>query len=101
MYEQQCNAHSVAYKALCSDEVNPSKFIIENDMGHLHLTLRELECIKWTAAGKTSYETGIILGISRRTVERHLENTKTKLNCVNRYQLISKVIDLGLIDLPI
>jgi DNA-binding CsgD family transcriptional regulator len=43
------------------------------------LSPREYECLMWSARGKTAWEIGVILGISRRTVVYHLENAKQKL----------------------
>ena len=37
----------------------------------LKLSPRELECLKWAAAGKTAWETSIILDISEGTVKFH------------------------------
>jgi LuxR family transcriptional regulator, activator of conjugal transfer of Ti plasmids len=43
------------------------------------LSPREAECLEWAAQGKSAWETGTILGISRHTVATYLENAKTKL----------------------
>jgi LuxR family transcriptional activator of conjugal transfer of Ti plasmids len=43
------------------------------------LSSRELECLEWAAKGKSAWETGRILGISRHTVASYLENAKEKL----------------------
>jgi DNA-binding CsgD family transcriptional regulator len=43
------------------------------------LSPRETECLEWAAQGKSAWETGTILGISRHTVATYLENAKTKL----------------------
>ncbi|MBN1684199.1 MAG: helix-turn-helix transcriptional regulator [Gammaproteobacteria bacterium] len=52
------------------------------------LTPRENECVTWLNAGKTADETGIILNISKRTVEKHLENIRKKLNCYKQTQIV-------------
>jgi DNA-binding CsgD family transcriptional regulator len=38
----------------------------------------------WVAQGKTNPEIGLILGISRRTVQKHLERIYIKLGVENR-----------------
>jgi LuxR family transcriptional regulator, activator of conjugal transfer of Ti plasmids len=43
------------------------------------LTSREYECLEWAAQGKSTWEIGRILGISRNTVASYLESTKEKL----------------------
>ena len=48
----------------------------------LLISAKELDCLKWTAAGKTALEASIILGISERTVRFHLNAAREKLDCV-------------------
>lgn len=43
------------------------------------VTDRELECLYCFATGKNSAETGNFLNISKRTVESHMQNIKTKV----------------------
>jgi len=43
------------------------------------LSPRELECLEWAAQGKSAWEIGCILGISRYTVASYLESAKEKL----------------------
>ncbi len=48
------------------------------------LTCRERECLKWVSAGKSSWETSAILGISERTVVFHIQNAASKMNTTSR-----------------
>lgn len=48
-------------------------------IGSVMLSPRELECLEWAAEGKSAWDIGKIVGLSRRTVSFHLENAKTKL----------------------
>lgn len=43
------------------------------------LSRREIECLKWAASGKTAWEIGRILGISRRTAAYRRDNARKKL----------------------
>lgn len=61
------------------------------------LTNRERTCLKWAAAGKTSLETGLILKISSRTVDFHIQNACNKLGAGNRQLAISIAICLGML----
>ncbi|WP_436125305.1 helix-turn-helix transcriptional regulator [Aminobacter sp. LjRoot7] len=61
------------------------------------LTPRELECLRWASAGKTSSETSIILGRSLETVRLHIKNAIAKLDAANRSQAVAMAIRLGLI----
>ncbi len=54
------------------------------DFVALGLSTRESEILGWVARGKTNPEIGKILGISRRTVQKHLERIYIKLGVENR-----------------
>ena len=62
------------------------------------ISAKELDCLKWTAAGKTALEASIILGISERTVRFHLNTAREKLDCVTTTQAVAKAIAHHLID---
>jgi DNA-binding CsgD family transcriptional regulator len=53
-------------------------------MARLALTAREAEVLTWIARGKSNRDIGEILGISPRTVNKHLEQIFTKLGIENR-----------------
>ena len=48
------------------------------------LTAREMEVMKWVAEGKRNSEIAVILGVSKHTVRKHLENSFTKLGVETR-----------------
>ena len=56
------------------------------------LSFREIECIKWTAAGKTAYEISVITGLSDRTVEHYIASSMRKLNATNRAQAVAEAM---------
>jgi DNA-binding response OmpR family regulator len=57
---------------------------------HIDLCGRELEALTWAARGKTFAEIAEILGLSRRTVEFHLDNARRKLGVPTRTQALIK-----------
>lgn len=61
------------------------------------LTDREIDCLTWTAAGKTSAEIADILGLSEHTVNHYLNRAAKKLDTVNRTQAVAKALRIGLI----
>jgi DNA-binding CsgD family transcriptional regulator len=67
------------------------------DDGIRRLSPRELECLKWCAAGKTFADIGDILGISERTVHFHLTLCRHKLGALTNPQAVARAIGLGLI----
>lgn len=58
------------------------------------LTVREIECLRWTAQGKTDGEIGTILSISARTARFHIENAKRKLGVSTRIQAVAEALRL-------
>ena len=62
---------------------------------HYDLTERELECLRWAAAGKSDWEIGQILLISSKTVNYHIENAKRKYGVATRVQAIVSALRLG------
>ncbi len=61
------------------------------------LSEREIDCLTWTSAGKTSAEIAEILGLSEHTVNHYLNRAARKLDSVNRTQAVAKSLRLGLI----
>jgi LuxR family quorum sensing-dependent transcriptional regulator len=62
------------------------------------LTEREIDCLNWTAAGKTSVEISEILGLSEHTINHYLNRATRKLDTVNRTQAVAKAIRTGIIS---
>ncbi|SEL86483.1 DNA-binding transcriptional regulator, CsgD family [Xaviernesmea oryzae] len=61
------------------------------------LSAREIECLRWAAAGKSSDEIAVILGISAYTVSSYFKTATKKLDAVNRMQAIARAMRLKLI----
>lgn len=59
------------------------------------LTRREIQCLKWGAAGKTDAEISVIMSISVPTVRFHMTNAARKLNVTGRSQAIYRAATLG------
>jgi DNA-binding CsgD family transcriptional regulator len=62
-----------------------------------HLTMRELECLRWVACGKDTSEIAVILNISPHTARFYLKSARYKLDCVTSAQAIGKAVKLGLL----
>jgi LuxR family transcriptional regulator, quorum-sensing system regulator BjaR1 len=59
------------------------------------LTPRQREIMLWIAAGKNSWDIGVILNISEHTVRNTTANIMKKLNVINRAQAISEAFRRG------
>lgn len=64
---------------------------------HERLTVREIECLRWSASGKSSEEIAIILHISAHTVNGYLKTAMRKLDAVNRMQAVARAYRFRLI----
>lgn len=65
--------------------------------GRAALTEREREVLRLVALGKSSREIGIILGISRKTVEGHRANIMEKLDIHDLASLVRHAVKAGLV----
>jgi DNA-binding NarL/FixJ family response regulator len=59
---------------------------------------REVETLTWVARGKTSAQVAEILGLTKRTVDFHLDNAKVKLGAATRTHAAIKAATGRLID---
>jgi DNA-binding CsgD family transcriptional regulator len=59
------------------------------------LTKREVECLRWAAAGKTNDEIATIINLKRTTIRFHIRAAAQKLDAVNRDQALFKAAQLG------
>lgn len=61
------------------------------------LSQRELECLAWSARGKTMEDTAAILGVKPRTVLFHLENARRRLNANTLAQAVALAVRAGIL----
>jgi DNA-binding response OmpR family regulator len=59
---------------------------------------REREALTWAARGKTSVEIAHILGLTKRTVDFHIDNARIKLGAATRVQAAIKAATGHLIE---
>ena len=64
----------------------------------IELNDREVETLTWAARGKTSAEIAEILGITKRTVDFHVDNARTKLGAPTRTAAVIKAAAGRLIE---
>ena len=64
---------------------------------HVEFTRREIQCLKWAAAGKTDNEIAQIMNVSVPTIRFHLTNASRKLGVSGRSQTIRLATNLGYI----
>lgn len=62
------------------------------------LTPRELACLQWVSIGKTSWETGRIMGLTERTINFHVHNACRKLGVHSRQAAVTVAMRTGLLS---
>lgn len=67
-------------------------------MDMFDIAQREREILGWLHLGKTNWEIGQLLRISDKTVKNHIQNIFSKFDVHNRVQLVTKAIELELIE---
>jgi DNA-binding CsgD family transcriptional regulator len=60
----------------------------------LGLTQREAEVLHWMGEGKTNPEIGIILSVSPRTIQKHVEHILAKIGVENRTAAVRAALDV-------
>lgn len=85
--QRECCAMFAAVAAVKSGGANASA-----------ISRRELECLRLTAAGRTSEDIARILGLSVHTANQYLTSAAAKLDAVNRMHAVAKAMRSGLIE---
>ena len=65
----------------------------DTSLAPLGLSRRESEVMRWVTEGKTNAEIGTILGISPRTVQKHLEHIFTHLGVETRTAAVARATE--------
>lgn len=63
------------------------------EYNNIYLTQRQKEIIYHMVRGKTAKEIAVILNVSPRTIEHHIENIKIRTNSDSKSELIDKMFD--------
>ncbi len=64
----------------------------------VRLNDREVEVLTWVARGKTSMEIARILGLTKRTIDFHIDNARDKLGTATRTEAVIKAAAGRLIE---
>ncbi|WP_424196559.1 LuxR family transcriptional regulator [Ampullimonas aquatilis] len=98
---KEITLHAYPYVQLMAGYVHEAVqhvFQLPNPTNRAPLTLRESECLRWAADGKTTWEMARLLSLSEATINFHLNNAMIKLDVSNRQHAIAKAILQGLIN---
>jgi DNA-binding NarL/FixJ family response regulator len=72
-----------------------STWMTEKPKDKKGLTSREIQVLEGVVAGKTNQEIGLSLGISEKTVEKHLEGVFAKLSVASRVEAAVRAVREG------
>jgi DNA-binding CsgD family transcriptional regulator len=65
------------------------------------ITARETEVLQWTALGKTAWEISVIISVTERTVNAHLQRAAKKLGAANKTHAITIALIFGWLTLAV
>lgn len=91
---QRCiesNKHVLQLMAMYFHAHARRKLAPERIVDGVSLSPREFECLEWAAQGKSAWEIGQILKITRRTAAFHLDNAKTKFGVRTICQAVARL----------
>lgn len=86
-YRQALQLIAMYFHAHVRRKLSPDRVI-----DGVSLSPRESECLEWAAQGKSAWEIGRILGITRRTAGFHLENAKAKLGVHSTSHAVARLV---------
>lgn len=84
------HAQAAAFELTCPSKPDPESNWL--------LSREELETLRWTTDGLTSWEVGARMALSERNVTLLLSRAIQKLGCSSKYEAGLRAIRLGLID---
>jgi LuxR family quorum-sensing transcriptional regulator LasR len=68
------------------------------DGSPVRLSPRQREVLAWSAEGKTTWETSVIIKCTEATVNYHLRQVIRKLEATNKTHAVSRALHMGLIS---
>ncbi len=84
-------------KKLDDHKLKPRTYILNDTFCPLPLTEKQAVCMFYLIRGKSYKEISVILNLSLRTIESHIEAIKNRMRCTSKSELIEKAIDSGFI----
>lgn len=83
------------HRLQCAEIIGAQAFRVARQLSRIaaplervHLSRRELDCLRLLARGKTDWEIGHILGIGQETVKSYLRHARSLYGVVSRTQLV-------------
>lgn len=89
-YHQACKA-----AATPGGETQAPPLLASPGIGPSGLTAREIAVMHWLACGKTDAEIAVLLSISPRTVQKHLEHVYVKLGVETRTAAVMRLLAIS------
>jgi DNA-binding CsgD family transcriptional regulator len=86
---------NIKKETLESIRVQDKVIKVKQDIKKLNITKREQQIIAEYMQGLNSKKTADKLFVSKKTVERHFENIRNKLNAHSKDEIVAKLMDLG------
>jgi DNA-binding CsgD family transcriptional regulator len=75
-----------------SSSISSRAYIRRSPSRQVTLSDRQVETLTWAARGKTSAEIARIVGLTKRTVDFHIDNARFKLGAATRLETVIKAL---------
>ncbi|KTD05455.1 PAS and helix-turn-helix domain-containing protein [Fluoribacter gormanii] len=72
--------------------LNTNHYTLNGNENKYGLSSRECECVFLLIRGKSAKEIGVLLSLSKRTIESYIENIKNKMDCKNKAEILVKAV---------
>lgn len=95
-----CPAFQLIVGICMSDQTQSLQlnYIVKDSIDEFQLTKRESQVVFYLIRGNTAKEIARKIHLSFRTVEKHIDRIKKKMNVYTRSQLIEKALSAGLLS---
>ncbi len=75
-----------------------TRYYLSGKYSNVYLTEKEVRCVYWLLTGKSAEEIATIEGNTKKTVQCHFENIRSKLNCYKQTQIIPIILESGVLN---
>jgi DNA-binding CsgD family transcriptional regulator len=85
------------FELVALNNYQPKNYAVADHFELFNLSKSETKCLFYLIRGKTAKEIAAILKKSKRTIEKHIDSIKYKLNCKTKSSIIEKAIEYGFV----
>lgn len=80
------------------EQTEVTRYYLSGKYSEVYLTEKEVKCVYWLLQGKSAEEIACIEGNTKKTVQYHFEQIRTKLDCYKQTQIIPIILESGILN---